>query len=56
MSAKDPRSSHELSPEELRWRCDPAVFPFETTAELAGAPIHIIGQDRAREALLLGLT
>jgi len=55
MSAKDPRSSYELSPEELRWRCDPAKFPFETTAELAGSPIHIIGQDRAREALLLGL-
>lgn len=55
MSAKDPRSCYELSPEELRWRCDPAKFPFETTAELAGSPIHIIGQDRAREALLLGL-
>ncbi len=55
MSAKDSKTPHELSPEELRWRCDPAVFPFETTAELAGSPIHIIGQDRAREALLLGL-
>ena len=55
MSAKASSSPHELSPEELRWRCDPAVFPFETTAELAGSPIHIIGQDRARESLLLGL-
>lgn len=55
MSAKHSTNHHELSPEELRWRCDPAMFPFETTAELAGSPIHIIGQDRAREALLLGL-
>jgi len=55
MNAKDPGFSHELTPEELRWRCDPAIFPFETTAELTGSPIHIIGQDRAREALLLGL-
>ena len=45
----------ELSPEELRWRCDPAWFEFRTTAELEGCPIHIIGQDRAREALAVGL-
>ncbi len=55
MSAKDTSPTPELSPEELRWRCEPSAFPFETTAELAGSPIHIIGQDRAREALLLGL-
>jgi len=55
MSKKDSPTAHELTPQELRWRCDPAEFPFETTADLVGAPIHVIGQDRAREALLLGL-
>jgi lon-related putative ATP-dependent protease len=48
-------ASPELRPEELRWRCDPDRFHFETTLELAGSPIQIIGQDRAREALRLGL-
>ena len=55
MSKSSPRTSLELSPGHLRWRCDPAAFAFETTADLHDCPIHIIGQDRAREALLLGL-
>ncbi len=46
---------HRLRPEELRWRCDPARFAFETTADIAECPINIIGQPRAQSALELGL-
>lgn len=44
----------ELRPEELRRGCDTGRFEFETTAEL---PVFegIIGQDRAIEAIRLGL-
>jgi predicted ATP-dependent protease len=38
----------------LRTRCDPAGFPFETTAELADGE-HAFGQDRAVDALTLAL-
>jgi hypothetical protein len=44
----------ELTPAQLRWRCDPASFPFETTEEIECRK-EIIGQDRAMEALRLGL-
>ncbi len=44
-----------LAPAELRWRCDPAQFPFETTDQIGECPINIIGQDRALAALRLGL-
>ncbi|MDH3591226.1 MAG: AAA family ATPase, partial [Planctomycetota bacterium] len=38
----------------LRWRCDPASLPFETTAEVE--PIAgIVGQDAALESLRFGL-
>ncbi len=50
-----PRPPRELSPEQLRWRCDPSNFRFETTEEIAEGPIQIIGQPRAMEALKLGL-
>lgn len=46
---------HGLAPDKLRWRCDPKRFSFETTAELGEAPIDIIGQPRAQEALRVGL-
>ena len=49
-------SPHRLDPEQLRRRCDPSIFDFETTAEIERCPIRIIGQDRAQEALRLGLT
>ncbi|HUJ39171.1 MAG TPA: AAA family ATPase [Candidatus Acidoferrales bacterium] len=44
----------ELSAEKLRWRCDPASIPFETTAD---APLAegVIGQDRAIRAIQMGL-
>jgi len=40
---------------QLRFHCDPGVFRFATTAELGDCPINIIGQDRAQEAIRLGL-
>ncbi|HEY0701773.1 MAG TPA: ATP-binding protein [Candidatus Acidoferrales bacterium] len=43
-----------LPPEKLRWRCDPARIPFETTADVApstGEP----GQERAQRALRMGV-
>ena len=48
-------ASLRLAPEQLRWRCDPERFSFESTDELADCPINIIGQPRAQQALQLGL-
>jgi lon-related putative ATP-dependent protease len=43
-----------LSPDKLRWRCDPANIPFESTAEIA--PITgDMGQERALRALRMGI-
>ncbi len=39
---------------KLRWRCDPAGLPYETSS-LCPACEEIIGQDRALKALLTGL-
>jgi len=45
----------ELPVEKLRWQCDPAVFDFECTKELA--PLReFIGQDRAIRAIQFGLS
>jgi lon-related putative ATP-dependent protease len=44
-----------LTPEQLRWRCDPGVFKFDSTHEIGDCPITIIGQPRAMDALRLGL-
>lgn len=49
-------SSHNgsLPPEKLRWRCDPASIPFDTTASVE--PIsHDLGQQRALRALRMGV-
>ncbi|MBT8380811.1 MAG: AAA family ATPase, partial [Ignavibacteria bacterium] len=44
----------KLTPEELRWKCDPAVLEFDSTLDLE--PIEdIIGQERALKALRLGV-
>ncbi len=43
-----------LRPEDLRWNCDAASLPFETTDELPCCE-GIIGQDRAVAAIQLGL-
>ncbi len=43
-----------LPPEKLRWSCDPATIPFETTAE-AEPVTDLVGQERAFRALKLGV-
>lgn len=44
----------ELSTQQLRRTCDPATFPFDTTADVA--PLEeVIGQDRAVRAIEFGL-
>jgi lon-related putative ATP-dependent protease len=43
-----------LATEELTWRCDPALFPFTTTADLPSIE-EIIGQQRALESIDFGL-
>ncbi|MBI4334293.1 MAG: AAA family ATPase [Chloroflexi bacterium] len=45
----------ELPPEELRWFCDLAAFPFECTEEIT--PLReFIGQDRAVRSIEFGLS
>ncbi len=53
--AKNSNLKHvSLSPGKLRWRCDPAHIPFQTTAEVE--PIAgDIGQGRALRALRMGV-
>lgn len=46
---------HRVEASRLRYRCDPKVFDFETTAEIDASPMSIIGQPRAMEALQVGL-
>ncbi|HUO33795.1 MAG TPA: Lon-like protease helical domain-containing protein, partial [Candidatus Acidoferrum sp.] len=43
-----------LTPEKLRWTCDPKSLPFETTAEVAPASGDL-GQERALRALRMGV-
>ncbi|HEV3254525.1 MAG TPA: AAA family ATPase [Candidatus Acidoferrales bacterium] len=54
MNAKPSPQHAALPPEKLRWRCDPALVPWQTTAEaelLEGE----IGQERALRALRMGV-
>jgi predicted ATP-dependent protease len=54
MAAKHSKSLSGLPPEKLRWRCDPARIPFQTTAE--AAPVtDLVGQERAFRALKMGV-
>ncbi|GAB4336265.1 MAG: ATP-binding protein [Candidatus Abyssubacteria bacterium] len=45
----------ELRPEQLRWRCDPGMFKFKTTADLK-EKAEIIGQEKALKAMETGLS
>ncbi len=48
-------TKHEVPAEQLRWHCDPSVFDFECTKELA--PLReFIGQERAIRAIQFGLS
>ena len=53
--AKNSKPQHPgLPPEKLRWRCDPARIPFETTADVE--PVSgDMGQERAIRALRMGV-
>src|SRR5690348_10580752 len=44
----------ELTAEKLRWRCEPARLPFETTAQ-ADLREGFVGQERALRALKMGV-
>jgi lon-related putative ATP-dependent protease len=44
----------EVPLQDLRWRCDPAALPFETTHDLPACDI-VIGQESAVKALRFGL-
>ena len=50
-----PADKHiELKPEELRWKCNPDIFQFDSTIDLE--PIEgILGQERALKALKVGV-
>ncbi|MBM3119040.1 MAG: hypothetical protein FJ006_05725, partial [Chloroflexi bacterium] len=46
---------YEVSADSLRWQCDPTLFEFESTKELA--PLQeFVGQDRAIRAIEFGLS
>src|SRR5579859_2853603 len=53
---KNSNSKHasSLPPEKLRWHCDPARIPFETTAEVEPT-VNDMGQERAMRALRMGV-
>lgn len=48
-------AKHEVPADKLRWQCDPAMFDFECTKDLA--PLReFVGQDRAIRAIEFGLS
>jgi len=52
---KNSKPNHSgLPPEKLRWRCDPARIPFETTADVEPSS-NDLGQERALRALHMGV-
>lgn len=54
MASQKPTKHIELKPEELRWKCDPEIFEFESTEDID--PIEgILGQERALKAIRLGV-
>lgn len=54
MANPKPRKHKELKITELRWKCDPKIFEFDSTEEIE--PIEgILGQERALKALRLGV-
>ena len=54
MATQKPLKHKELKPEELRWKCDPNIFTFESTEDID--PIEgILGQERALKAIRMGV-
>src|ERR1700730_17341452 len=54
MSKNSSPKHASLPPEKLRWQCDPATIPFNTTAEVEPTAGDL-GQDRALRALRMGV-
>src|ERR1700691_137713 len=54
MAKKSSPQHATLSPEKLRWHCDPANIPFETTAQIEPSG-NDMGQARALRALQMGV-
>jgi predicted ATP-dependent protease len=54
LSEKSKPKHAGLTPDKLRWVCDPARIPFESTAEVAPSSGDA-GQDRALRALKMGV-
>ena len=50
------KTDYELSYKDLKLKCDPKVFKFETTADLDNAEPCVLGQDRGIKALQFGLS
>jgi len=44
-----------LSSSDLRWKCDPAQFDFETTKSLGDTNGELLGQERAESAIKFGV-
>ncbi|MFN0070109.1 MAG: Lon protease family protein [Chloroflexota bacterium] len=53
--SSSPPTPRELSPDQLRWHCDPALFEFETTESIATLT-RLVGQDRGTHAISMGLS
>ncbi|MFZ1519847.1 MAG: AAA family ATPase [Ignavibacteriaceae bacterium] len=54
MTSSKPLKHKELKPEELRWKCDPNIFDFDSTEDIS--PLEgIIGQERALKAIRMGV-
>ncbi len=54
MKYPKPPKPHMLKPVELRWRCNPDIFSFDSTSDIE--PIEgILGQERALKAIKLGV-
>ena len=54
ISRHDTAAFPEVPIARLRWRCDPESLPFASTDDVA-PEAGLIGQERARKALLLGM-
>ena len=52
--AENRKEIAHLPCDQLRWRCNPDIFHFETTAEV-DCNRGVIGQDTARDALMFGI-
>eukprot|EP00978_Attheya_sp_CCMP212_P022964 scaffold69486_cov57-Attheya_sp.AAC.2 len=50
-------SVEPLTPSQLRWRCNPDLFQFQTTAELEDLDgiTGLLGQERAKSAIEFGV-